>query len=419
MEKRKSFEAFFFLYKLVLFNNMVNTNPEKIKEILNRGVEEIFEKESLLKKLQSGKQLRIKFGIDPTGPKIHIGRAFQFWKLKSFQDLGHKIVLIIGDFTAQIGDASDKQAMRKPLTEKEIKENFENYLNQIGKILDLKKVEVRYNSEWFKKMKVIDFVNLQMIFTAQQTIQRRNFKERWDEGKPIGLHELDYPLFQGYDSVAIKSDVEIGGSDQLFNLQSGREIQKHFNQHPQDIMTSKMLNGLDGRKMSTSWGNIVTILDEPADMYGKIMSMKDASIEEYFELATRLSKGEIAEIKKLGNPRDIKAKLAKEIVKMYHGEKEAEKAEEEFNKIFRNKELPSDIPFFEANKKEYFILDLLFDTKLASSKNEAKRLVEGNAVEMQIGDKKEKITDWRKEINLEDDMIIKVGSRKFIKIKIH
>ena len=396
---------------------MTDTNQQKIDEILTRGVEEIFEKDSLVKKLQSGKQLRIKFGIDPTGPKIHIGRAFQFWKLRDFQDLGHKIVLIIGDFTAQIGDASDKQAMRKILTEKEIKENLKNYLGQIGKILDIKKVEVRYNSEWFKKMKIKDFVALQMIFTAQQTIQRRNFKERWDEGKPIGLHELDYPLFQGYDSVAIKSDIEIGGSDQLFNLQAGREIQKFFKQNPQDIMTSKMLNGLDGRKMSTSWGNIITIVDEPGDMFGKVMSTKDELIDEYFELTTRLSESEISEIKNSSNnPRDIKAKLAKEIVKMYYGEKEAQKAEEEFNKIFRDKELPSDMPVFETDIKTYPILDLLFDAKLVSSKNEAKRLVEQNAVELQIGGSKEKITDWKKEINLENEMVIKVGSRRFVKI---
>src|SRR3989344_2213342 len=298
---------------------MINT--EKENEILTRGVEEIFEKENLLKKLQSGRQLRIKFGIDPTGPKIHIGRAFQFWKLKSFQELGHKIILIIGDFTAQIGDASDKQAMRRVLSEKEINDNLKSYLSQIGKILDLKKVEVRYNSEWFKKMKIKDFVNLQMIFTAQQTIQRRNFKERWDEGKPIGLHELDYPLFQGYDSVMVKADVETGGTDQLFNLQTGREIQKSFKQNQQDIITLKMLNGLDGRKMSTSWGNIITIIDEPKDMYGKIMSIRDEMILEYFELATRLSKEEIDNIKKfLNNPRDVKSRLAKEIVALYHGE---------------------------------------------------------------------------------------------------
>ena len=398
---------------------MTDTNSQKIEEILTRGVEEIFEKDSLTKKLQSGRQLRIKLGIDPTGPKIHIGRAFQFWKLRDFQDLGHKIVLIIGDFTAQIGDASDKQAMRQVLTEKEIKENLKDYLNQIGKILNLKKVEVRYNSEWFKKMKVKDFVTLQMIFTAQQTIQRRNFKERWDEGKPIGLHELDYPLFQGYDSVAVKSDVEIGGSDQLFNLQAGREIQKFFKQTPQDIMTSKMLNGLDGRKMSTSWGNIITIIDEPKDMYGKVMSMKDELIDEYFELTTRLSESEILEIKKSSNnPRDIKARLANEIVKMYHGEKNAKLAEEEFNKVFKYKELPSDMPVFETEKNKYPVLELLCDSKLVPSKNEAKRLIEGNAVEVINGESKEKVADWKQEISLENDMIIKVGGRRFTKIKL-
>ncbi len=398
---------------------MTDTNTQKIEEVLTRGVEEIFEKDSLLKKLQSGKQLRIKHGIDPTGPKIHIGRAFQFWKLKAFQELGHKIVLIIGDFTATIGDASDKQAMRKVLTEKEVKENMKDYLRQIGKILDMRKVEVRYNSEWFKKMKIKDFVALQMIFTAQQTIQRRNFKERWDAGKPIGLHELDYPLFQGYDSVMVKADIETGGSDQLFNLQTGREIQKFFKQEQQDIMTSKMLDGLDGRKMSTSWGNIITILDEPTDMFGKIMSMKDELLDIYFEIATRLSQNEISEIKNSSNnPRDIKAKLAKEIVRMYHGEKEAQKAEEEFNKIHRDKELPSDMPVFEVNKVNYPPLDLLFDSKLAISKNEAKRLIEGGGVETQVEGLKLKVKSWQEDIKLEDGMIIKVGNRKFIKIKL-
>ncbi|TSC94755.1 MAG: tyrosyl-tRNA synthetase [Parcubacteria group bacterium Licking1014_1] len=396
---------------------MINTNSKKIGEILSRGVENIIEKESLEARLKSGKQLRIKHGIDPTGPKIHIGRAFQFWKLRDFQELGHKIILIIGDFTAAIGDASDKQAMRKPLAEKEIKENMKDYKKQIGKILDMKKVELRYNSEWFNKMKVKEFVFLQMLFTAQQTIQRRNFKERWDSGKSIGLHELDYPLFQGYDSVMVKADIETGGSDQLFNLKAGREIQKIFKQKSQDIITSKMLNGLDGRKMSTSWGNIITILDAPQDMYGKIMSIKDELIDEYFELATRLSKEEIEKIKKSSNnPRDIKAGLAKEIVALYYGKNKAQIAKNEFNKIFRNKELPTDIPVFETSKNPYPILDLLFDAKLASSKNEAKRLVEGKGVEIQIGEKKEKISDWKKEIILEDGIIIKVGSRRFVKI---
>ncbi|OGZ62962.1 MAG: tyrosine--tRNA ligase [Candidatus Staskawiczbacteria bacterium RIFCSPHIGHO2_02_FULL_34_10] len=393
---------------------MIKVDQEKINEILNRGVEEIFEKENLLKKLQSGKQLRIKHGIDPTGPKIHIGRAMQFWKLKEFQDLGHKIVLIIGDFTAQIGDASDKDAMRKVLTEKEIKENMKDYVKQIGKILDLKKVELHYNSEWHKKMKSAELLRLAMIFTAQQTIQRRNFKERWESGKPIGLHELSYPLLQGYDSVAVKADVETGGTDQLFNLQSGREIQKHFGQKPQDIITLKMLNGLDGRKMSTSWGNMITILDEPHNMYGKIMSMSDNLISEYFELCTKLNNKEIAEIKKMPNPRDQKAVLAKEIVKMYYSEKVAIEAAENFDKIFRQHELPSKIEIFETDKKIYPVLDLLFDSKLAESKNEAKRLVEGGGVQID----KEKIEDWKKGVELKDGMVMQVGKRRFIKIKI-
>jgi tyrosyl-tRNA synthetase len=394
---------------------MAKIDEQKIEEILTRGVEEIFEKESLEKRLKSGKQLRIKHGIDPTGPKIHIGRAMQFWKLKQFQELGHKVVLIIGDFTAHIGDASDKDAMRKVLTQKEIKENMKDYIKQIGKILDMHKVEVRHNSQWLKKLKILDFVDLQMNFTAQQLIQRRSFKERWDSAKPIGAHELDYPIFQGYDSVAVKADVETGGTDQLFNLQAGRDIQKFFGMPKQDIMTLKMLNGTDGRKMSTSWGNIITIVDEPNDMFGKIMSMKDGLIDDYFELCTRLSENEISEIKNSsGNPRDVKAKLAKEIVKMYHGEREAKIAEEEFNKVFRNKELPTDIPIFETDKKNYLVLDLLCDIKLASSKNEAKRLVEGGAVTID----KIKIDDWRKELEITDGMIIKVGSRKFVKIKI-
>jgi tyrosyl-tRNA synthetase len=393
---------------------MINTDKQKINEILTRGVEEVFEYENLEKKLASGKQLRIKHGIDPTGPRIHIGRAMQFWKLKQFQDLGHKIVLIIGDFTAQIGDASDKDAMRKPLTEKEIKENMKDYLKQIGKILDIKKVEVRHNSEWFKKMRVKDFVDLQMIFTAQQTIQRRNFKERWDTAKPIGLHELDYPIFQGYDSVAVRSDVETGGTDQLFNLQCGREIQKKFGQAPQDIMTLKMLNGLDGRKMSTSWQNIISIVDESNDMFGKVMSMSDELIPEYLELATQLSDKEMAEIRELPNPRDQKAMLAKEIVKLYHGEKQAQLAEEEFNKVFRNRENPSEVPEFVGDKDEYFYPELLHVSGVAPSVSEAKRLIISGAVE--INGKVDR--DWKKSINIKEEKEIRVGKRKFVKIKI-
>jgi tyrosyl-tRNA synthetase len=397
----------------------VNTDSKKIKEILERGVEEIIERESLLKKLKSGKSLRIKHGIDPTGPKIHLGRAAQLWKLKAFQELGHKIVLIIGDFTAQIGDASDKTSMRKPLSPEEVKENMKTYTTQIGKILDMKKVEIHRNSEWFNNLKLKDLIPLAMKFTAQQMIQRRNFKQRWENKKPIGVHELIYPILQGYDSVQVKADVEIGGFDQLFNLKVGREIQRIFGQPPQDIMTLKMLYGLDGRKMSTSWGNVVNILDPPEEMYGKIMSMKDELIGDYFELCTDLSLKEIEKIKtelklKKLNPRDAKARLAGEIVKLYHGEKAAQKAEEEFNRIFKEKKLPAKIPIFRVSKKALPILDLIFETGLAPSRSQAKRLILQKGVKID-GETK---TNWKEEIKLKKGMIVQVGKRKFVKIKL-
>lgn len=395
----------------------INTDPKKIEELLTRGVEEIIEKKSLIKKLKSKKQLRIKHGIDPTGPKIHLGRAFQLWKLRAFQKLGHKIVLIFGDFTAQVGDASDKLAMRRPLSEEEVKENLKDYTRQIGKILDINKTELHYNSQWLNKLSAKDLLLLSMRFTVQQMIQRRNFKERWEQGKPIGLQELDYPLFQGYDSVAVKADVEIGGSDQLFNLKVGREIQKIYNLPPQDIMTSKMLPGLDGRKMSTSWGNIVTIVDSPDGMYGKIMSMKDELIPEYFELCTLLPPKEIKEIerdlkKKRVNLRDLKARLAREIVSIYHGEKSAEKAEREFERIFSEKKLPSKIPTVFIKKRILSILVLLVEAKLVSSKSEAKRLILQKGIKID-GVLKE---DWREIIKIKKGMVIKVGKRKFAKL---
>ena len=393
------------------------TNPKKIEDVLTRGVEKIIEKESLLKKLKSGKKLRIKLGVDPTGPKIHLGRAVQFWELRTFQELGHQVVLIIGDFTAQIGDASDKTSMRKSLSEKEVKENMKGYLGQIGKILDMKKVELHHNSEWLNKLSAKDLLALSKNFTAQQMIQRRNFKERWEAGKPIGLHELDYPLFQGYDSVAVKADVEIGGYDQLFNLKVGREIQEIFGQPPQDIITLKMLPGLDGRKMSTSWKNVVNIIDEPKDMYGKIMSLKDELIPLYFELCAFLSEKESKEVKKQlnkkeGNPRDLKAKLAKRIVCLYWGEEKAQKSEEEFNKIFREKNLPSKIQVLKVSKDIYPVVDLLFESKLVSSKAEAKRVISQGGVKING----KTLKDWRGDIKINGKIIIQIGRRKFVKV---
>ena len=395
----------------------IETNYKKVEEVLTRGVEKVINLNHLRKRLLSGRKLRIKHGIDPTGPKIHIGRATQLWKLKDFQELGHKIILIIGDFTAQIGDASDKQAMRRPLTAKEVKENMKDYIKQIAKILDIKKVEIHYNSEWLSKLTIKKLLNLAMNFTAQQTIQRRNFKERWERGKPIGLHELAYPLLQGYDSVAVKADVELGGFDQLFNLKAGRDIQKIFGQESQDIMTLKMLFGLDGRKMSTSWGNVINITDKSEEQFGKIMSMKDELILDYFELCTRIP---LEEIKKMGkelkknqiNPRDLKLKLAREIVRLYHGKKAAKRAEKEFRRVFERKELPSRIPNISIKVKKLNILNLLVETKLTSSKSEAKRLILQKAVKIN-GVLKE---NWQEIIEIKNGMVIQVGKRRFRKV---
>jgi len=386
----------------------ISTNPKKIKELLTRGVEEIIDKKNLEKQLLSGKKLRIKFGIDPTGSKIHLGRAVPLRKLREFQELGHQIVLIIGDFTAQIGDASDKQAMRKCLSEREIKKNLKDYVKQIGKILDMRKVELRYNSEWLGKLSAKDLLNLAMKFTVQQMVQRRNFKERWEQSIPIGLHETNYPLLQGLDSAAVKADVEIGGFDQLFNLNIGRDIQKIFNQQPQNIMVVKMLFGLDGRKMSTSWGNVINIVDAPGEQFGKIMSIKDELILDYFDLCARTP---LKEIKKLG-PRDAKARLAREIVSIYHNKKAALKAEQEFERVFREKKLPAKIPGLKIKEKSLNILDLLIKAKLASSRAEAKRLVFQKGVK--INSKIQQ--NWKKVVEIEKGAIIQVGKRGFAKI---
>lgn len=397
------------------------TDEEKIDEILSRGTEDIIDRENLKKKLMSGKQLNIKFGIDPTGPKIHLGRASVLIKLKDFQDLGHKITLIIGNFTALIGDASDKDSIRQPKTEKEIKENMKEYLSQIGMILDLKKVTIKYNKDWFGKMKAEEIIQLAMNFTAQQMIQRRNFKERWDTEKPIGVHELLYPLLQGYDSVVIKSDVEIGGFDQLFNIKAGRELQRVFNQEPQDVMTVRMIYGLDGRKMSTSWGNVINILDEPKDMFGKLMTLKDEMIIDYFESCTRVPMLQVNEFKnslqeKAMNPKDIKKILAKEIIAFFYNTKKAEEAEKEFEQVFEDKKLPSEIEEVKIEEDKMSAQDLLVKLNLAASKGEAKRVIEQGGMRIIKGEEIVAIDDWKAEMKIEKEVIVQVGKRNFRRI---
>lgn len=395
-----------------------DTNPEKIAEILNRGVEDVFIRESLEKKLLSGKQLRIKFGIDPTGPNIHIGRAVILRKLKKFQDLGHRIVCIVGDFTAQIGDPSDKLEKRPILSSSQVEKNARTYRAQIGKILNLSKTEFRFNSEWLKKLDFAEIMRLAEMFSVGQMIERRNFKERYEKGEEISLREFLYPLIQGYDSVAVSADVEIGGFDQLFNLKSGRVVQKHHNLPEQDVLTISMLPGTDGRKMSTSWGNVINITDEPSDMFGKVMSVSDDLVEQHFLLCTDVS---VEEIKTIGdsiknksvNPRDQKIRLAKEIVTLYHGKEASQRAERTFLKVFREGGVPDDIVSAEVKKGEY-LSDVLLRVGLVSSKTEWRRLVADGAVysmsqERKISDANEKI---------EKNCVIKVGKRRFVKISV-
>jgi tyrosyl-tRNA synthetase len=391
---------------------------EKVEKLLTRNVKDVVFFEDLKSKLLSGKKLRVKHGIDPTGKKIHIGRAVVLWKLREFQELGHKIVLIIGDFTAQIGDPSDKLAKRPFLTEKQIKENMVNYLPQIGKILDLKKCEVHYNSKWLQKLNFKQVCELADVFTVQQMLERRNFSERFKNHQDISLREFLYPIMQGYDSVAISADVELGGEDQLFNLHAGRKIQEFLGQKPQDILTTKMLSGLDGRKMSTSWGNVINITDSPDEQFGKIMSMHDEMIPEYLELTTDLDDAEIhnliSELKNNKiNPKEVKKIIGFNIVKRYWGEDEAKKAKEKFEILFEKKEIAKDLPVLKLKNKKINIIDLILLTGALKSKSEAKRLIEQGGFKIN----NEQIKDIKKELVLEGGEIIKIGKHKFFKIK--
>ncbi len=386
------------------------TDEKKIDEILNTGVEDILVKDHLKKQLLSGKVLRVKFGIDPTGPKIHLGRAIPLRKLRQFQDLGHKVVLIVGDFTATIGDPSDKLEKRPMLTEKDIKANMKSYAKQLGLLIDLKKAEFKYNSKWLSKLGFKEISQLAESFSVQQMSNRRNFKDRIEKEEEISLREFLYPLMQGYDSVAVKSDIEIGGFDQLFNLKAGRIVQKHYGMPEQDILTIQMLEGTDGRKMSTSWGNIITIVDEPNDMFGKVMSLKDGLIEKYFQLCTDIS---FSQIPNTGNPRDAKLLLAYEIVKIYHGVKKAEDAKQNFINTFQKKEIPDEMEEIKCGSGE-LVSEVLVQNKILSSKGEWRRLVEGNAIHNLSKDTN--ITDSN--VKITEDLTLKIGKKRFIKIKI-
>lgn len=396
----------------------------KVDNILTRGVEDIINKEDLRKELLSGVSLRIKFGIDPTGPKIHLGRAVPLRKLRDFQKLGHIIVLIVGDFTAQIGDASDKSDKRPMLTKQQIDENLKDYKNQIGKILDLSKVEFIYNNDWLSKLSFGDLINLADCFTVQQMLARRNFKERFDNGKEISLREFLYPIMQGYDSVFVKADVEIGGFDQLFNLKAGRILQEYYGQKKQNILTCEMLEGTNGDKMSTSQGNVINIVDEPNDMFGKIMAMRDELIIKYMNLCTDATEEELLKAEnflkdKNNNPRDLKLKLAKSIVEIYHTQKQAIQAEINFIQTFQKKGIPDNISelIIKEEEKESELGEILVSNKYIKSRSEWKRLIEAGSikeVEQSNGSVNEKtLTDYKVKVF---SAILKLGKKKFVRV---
>ena len=326
--------------------------------------------------------------------------------------------MLVGDFTALIGDPSDKLSKRPMLTEGEIKENLKNYKNQLGKIIDLSKAEVVFNSKWLSKLTFAEIAQLAETFSLQQMLARRNFKDRIDKGEEISLRELLYPLMQGYDSVAVKADVELGGFDQLFNLKAGRVIQKHYGQAEQDILTTKMLEGTDGRKMSTSWGNVINIVDSADDMFGKIMSVRDELVSKYFLLCTNVSEAEIKNSETAvtagANPRDRKVLLAKAIVSIYHSASVAEKAQAKFNAVFSDGTVPADAPEVKAAGGE-LLADILVTAKIISSKSDWRRLINGGGVHV-MGETGpiEKITDYNQKVS--GNINLKIGPRRFARI---
>ena len=367
---------------------LVKTNPKKIKELLTRGVEEVIDKKHLEKRLLKGQRLRIKFGVDPSKPDIHLGHTVPLRKLREFQQLGHKVIFIIGDFTARIGDPSGRSKTRPQLTVQEVNKNAKTYLDQAGKVIDIKRVEIRRNSEWYDKMKPDDFIRLFSKITLARILERDDFQKRMKNNINIYPHEIIYPILQGYDSIVVKSDVEIGGTDQKFNMLIGRRLQEKEGMEPQDIITVPLLVGLDGKnKMSKSLGNYVGITEPAFQQYGKIMSIPDNLILDYFKLLTDVPLKEIAKMErdlnsKRVNPKKLKSSLAKEIVTFYHGKQKAERAEREFNRVFKEKKIPTKIPVFTLNKDNLNILDLLKKTRLVSSRSEGRRLIEQKGVRL-------------------------------------
>jgi len=403
---------------------MFNSAEEQLK-IIKRGTVDIISEKELIAKLdrsiKTRKPLRVKLGLDPTAPDIHIGNAVPIHKLRNFQELGHTAVLIIGDYTAIVGDPSGVNKTRPQLSHEEVMKNTKTYLNQLGKILNLKKTEIVYNSKWFMKMKFIDVITLASKITVARMMERDDFTKRYNSGIPISLHEFIYPLMQGYDSIMVKSDIEIGGTDQIFSLLIGRDLQRDRDMEPQVALTTPLLEGIDGnKKMSKSLDNYIGIYEEPKEIFGKTMSIDDSLMRKYFELATDISLEETDEILK-AHPRQAKVNLGKAIVSRYYDNEIAGKVAEEFDRVHKEHKLPDNIteiqlPSLGVSKTatRIWIVKLLVDYGFAATNGEARRLITQGGVSIDNN----KLTDPKQEVEVKTGMILRVGKRRFAKIVI-
>lgn len=386
--------------------------------IIKRGAEEILVEKELVEKLKSGKRLRVKAGFDPTAPDLHLGHTVLINKLKQFQDLGHEVLFLIGDFTAMIGDPTGKSATRPPLSPEDIAKNAETYKEQVFKILDPEKTTVMFNSEWMSKMTAADMIKLAATQTVARMLERNDFEDRYKSGTPIAIHEFLYPLVQGYDSVAMDADVELGGTDQKFNLLMGRTLQGHYGKTPQCTLTMPILEGLDGvQKMSKSLGNYIGIKDEPNDMFGKVMSVSDDLMWRYYELLSFLSLEEIEDLKQAvasgENPRNVKIKLALELIERFHSAEAAQSALKDFETKFSKNAIPDEMPEFTFNEAMP-LANLLKEAGLVGSTSDAHRMIKQGAVKLNG----EKIEDGRITVEACNKQVYQVGKRKFARITI-
>lgn len=407
---------------------MKNITPSEQLEIIKRNTVEIIPEEDLYRKLKHSYEteipLKCKLGFDPSAPDLHLGHAVVLHKIREFQDLGHEAVIILGDFTGRIGDPTGRVEARKQMSEEEVLANARTYREQVYKILDPEKTELIFNSRWLAELKFAKIIELSSKITVARMLEREDFSRRYREGVPISLHEFFYPLMQGYDSVAVCADVELGATEQKFNLLMGRFLQKEYGQEPQIALTTPILIGTDGtQKMSKSLGNYIGITDPPGEMYGKIMSINDESMLEYFSLGTCLSPREVEEIGRdldrgRLHPRDAKMRLGREIVALYHGREEAYRAEEEFRRVFQRQGLPDEIPLMRLDpsawKTSADLVRLLAHTGMVNSNSEARRLIQQGGVRVNG----KKVKEINRSIDISEETLLQIGKRKFIKVVI-